>query len=231
VLDGFTITDGYADGSGLQNLGGGLFNSGGRATVRNCRFIGNVASISGGAVFNISGGDATFINCIFVDNMASVFGGAIHNDQQSSPAFINCSLSGNVSTFPLVVGGGGGMYNSLNSSPTVVNSVAWGNISDGVSSDVTAQIASDGSGSMNVTYSCIQDADPSDGSIPFGGAANSNIDDDPLFADADLRLTAPGSPCIGRGDNTSIPAGVTTDLDGNPRRWGGTVDLGAYETQ
>ncbi len=51
----------------------------------------------------------------------------------------------------------------------------------------------------------------------------------------------PASPCIDAGDNTAVPAGVTTDLDGNPRfvdqpevpdTGNGTapiVDMGAYE--
>jgi len=95
-------------------------------------------------------------------------------------------------------------------------------------------------------FSCVKDNDPNDASIPFGGAANGNIDDDPLFADADgaddtvgtldddLRLPA-DSPCIDVGDNTLVPFGVTTDLDGDPRINDGdgdgttTVDMGAYE--
>ena len=54
---------------------------------------------------------------------------------------------------------------------------------------------------------------------------------DPLFvdvADNNLRLS-PSSPAINAGINDSIPAGITTDLDGNQRIRYGTVDMGAYE--
>ena len=56
----------------------------------------------------------------------------------------------------------------------------------------------------------------------------------------DLRLS-PGSPCIDAGDNTAVPLGIDTDLDGNPRfldvpetpdTGNGElpiVDMGAYE--
>lgn len=65
------------------------------------------------------------------------------------------------------------------------------------------------------------------------GTGSNNIDGDPLFINAianNLRLQA-CSPCIDTGNNSDIPGGVTTDLDGNPRIAGATVDMGAYETQ
>jgi hypothetical protein len=47
----------------------------------------------------------------------------------------------------------------------------------------------------------------------------------------DYRLNNGGeNPCVNAGYNTYIPSGVTTDLDGNPRIVGDTVDLGAYES-
>ena len=51
-------------------------------------------------------------------------------------------------------------------------------------------------------------------------------DDDP----GDLRLTTQ-SPAVNRGNDNAIPAGLTTDLDGQPRVYDGRVDIGAYEYQ
>ena len=50
-------------------------------------------------------------------------------------------------------------------------------------------------------------------------------------ANGNIRLQ-PCSPAINAGDNSAVPAGITTDLDGNPRFYNnGTVDMGAYEYQ
>jgi hypothetical protein len=58
-----------------------------------------------------------------------------------------------------------------------------------------------------------------------------NFTNPPLFVhweEADLRLQS-NSPCINAGRNMAFA--TTTDLDGNPRMVGGTVDVGAYEFQ
>jgi hypothetical protein len=130
--------------------------------------------------------------------------------------------------------------------PVIANCILWGN-SDSSGTGQAAQIYS---GTPVVTYSCIQDSNPDDNSIPFGGDANHNIDDNPLFRDAgsgNLRLTG-NSPCIDAGSNAAVPAdafdldadGNTSepapfDLDNRNRSSDGdcdgnaVVDMGAYE--
>lgn len=51
---------------------------------------------------------------------------------------------------------------------------------------------------------------------------------DPLYTDAQAFRPTSYSPVVDAGDDTLVPAAITTDLDGNPRI-DGTVDIGAYE--
>jgi hypothetical protein len=106
---------------------------------------------------------------------------------------------------------GGAIYN-YDSSATVSNCILW------------ADSAPDGPeiyGDCTVSYSDVEG----------GFAGTGNIDADPCFADAggdDFHLLD-DSPCIEVGDPAYSPAGGETDIDGEPRVMGLTVDMGADE--
>ncbi|MBU0618238.1 MAG: hypothetical protein KKI02_11010, partial [Planctomycetes bacterium] len=120
---------------------------------------------------------------------------------------------------------------------TVTNCILWGNTIDSIVLYV--------GGAATVTYSDIEG----------GWEGTGNLDVDPLFVDSDgsdddpntwedndYRLLAE-SACIDAGDNTAVPAWLTSDLDGRLRfadRMGTPdtgegvppiVDMGAYEYQ
>ena len=77
-----------------------------------------------------------------------------------------------------------------------------------------------GSGNIDADPLFVRDPDPGDGDWTTPG------DND--YGDLRLQLT---SPAIDVGDNTAVPVGITTDLDGNPRISNGVVDMGAYEAR
>jgi len=73
--------------------GGAIMNNGGRATIRNCLFIGNSAGWGGG-ILNL--GSSPILNsCTFSENSAVWEGGGIGNYAYSHPMLINCVLWAN----------------------------------------------------------------------------------------------------------------------------------------
>ena len=243
VVQGFTIRNGYAD------LGGAIycdFNS--NPTITNCTITGNSADLGGGIMCGSgSGSSPTITNCTITDNSAER-GGGIYS-YNGNPAITNCIISGNT-----VVGGpeeGGGIYCSTFSTATITNCTITGN-SAGDGGGIYLRFSS---GSVTLT-NCIlwsnapdQISDLSGHSVVtfsnVQGCWPGSIDADPLFVDPDnddYHISA-GSPCIDAADNTAVPTGIDTDLDGNPRFVDdpGTmdtgngkppiVDMGAYEFQ
>lgn len=221
VLDGCAICDGFANGTDVDNLGGGLHSQAGSPLIRNCTFAHNSAGNGGGAC--LIGGGASFVNCVFTGNTASYCGGGLYNEGDAT--VVNCTFTANQGMWR-----GGGVFNA-SGSLSVANCILWGNGRQFRSAyDEWAQASSDSD--LLLAYCCVQDWT---GSIPgqccLGG--------DPLFADAagadgavgtwddDLRLRD-GSPCINAGDAAAVPAGVSTDLQGRPR-FHNAVDMGAYE--
>ena len=114
----------------------------------------------------------------------------------------------------------------------LINSIIWDNEVPSNSSIYSTSYNSD----INISYSLVEDCwievgeDSVEWNEEYGKDGGNNLDEDPLFANSAegyLQLL-PGSPAIDAGDSTvlGLPA---TDILGNPRIIGETIDMGAYE--
>ena len=202
ILDGFTISHGFANGTYPNNEGGGMYNENGSPTVTNCTFSANWAGDGGGMYNNNS--SPTVTNCTFRGNDA-INGGGIYSYNDSSPTVTNSIFSGNHA----MCGGGlenwnsdatlvnctfsgnsadyyGGGINHLcdigwSNTVTLTNCVLWGNTSDHGS-----QIAL-GRSTLSVGYCDIQDEQEKiyKEESPTINWGTGNIGGDPMFVDAD----------------------------------------------
>jgi hypothetical protein len=236
VIDGFTITGGNADVSVVGQAGGGMDINNGSPTVSDCIFHDNFGFYGGGLCSNTASPtitDCTFIhnsagqgggaggggifqvygsskitNCAFIDNSSTNYGGGIDSGYQST-TLVNCTFTDNHGTT------GEAYCDAYANGATFTNCILWG---DSGSSEIVDAL---GNPTTTVTNSDIQG----------GHSGAGNINADPHFVDAasDNVMLQRNSPCINTGSNAAIPAGITTDLAGNPRISGGTVDMGAFE--
>jgi predicted outer membrane repeat protein len=206
--------------------GGAVYNSF-QTPFIGCTFQGNHAT-NGGAIYNAQGERVTLTNSIFSGNFVSndptyggpSYGGAIYNyatspSQAAVSTLINCTVAGNSASGPLARGGG--IYNSEWASSSTLNCIIWGNTSP--------QEPASGADPLFIR-------NPSPGPDGVWGTA----DDD--FGNLQI---SPASPMVDAGNNSSVTAGITTDIAGNPRfadvpttpdTGSGTapiVDMGAYE--
>ncbi|MFZ0449585.1 MAG: choice-of-anchor Q domain-containing protein, partial [Desulfatiglandaceae bacterium] len=220
---------------------GGAISSRGNsnATITNCTFDGNSAYSSGGAIY-ISDSSLMINNCTFSGN--SAFGGGAISSGKSSNMITNCSFWTNSAE------GGGAAIAIWETSDTITNCTFWGNITtvgdgdalNGQMSNVTMTnciLWNDNPGHDEIHHIDAATTVVNYCNIQGGYPGTGNIDVDPLFvtpASGDFHLQA-GSLCIDAGNNTFIPSGITSDLDGEPRVVDGdgnssaVVDMGAYE--
>ncbi len=122
ILDGFTITQGNANGAWGEHmsLGGGMYNRNVSPQISNCIFTRNYAG-DGGGIFNWDA-SPTLTNCMVINNTAE-WGGGMYNLRQS-PCLTSCTFNGNHSNKQ-----GGGIYNDY-SDPIFMYCVLTSNTAD-----------------------------------------------------------------------------------------------------
>jgi hypothetical protein len=206
----------YLTGTVLTNctLVANVNGAANKCSLFGCALLQNVGRLGGGAY------QCALNNCLIMSNTTTTVtgsGGGVYGCDLT-----NCILVDNIST------NGGGAYQS-----TLVNCTVAANTSTrpggGILSCSAANciIYYDNNGdfyanSSPLNYCCVPPPAPS---------GLRNITNAPLFvnlAAGDYHLQSL-SPCINSGNNAYVQ--TTTDLDGNPRSVGGTVDIGAYEYQ
>ncbi len=122
ILDGFTISGGYADGStNNQGLGAGMFNNNGSPTLANLSITGNTAQYGGGMDNNQSSPSLNGVS--FTSNTATNYGGGMEIYTNSAPTLNNVTFSGNSAT-------DGGGINCENSAGTIQSAQFEANSAD-----------------------------------------------------------------------------------------------------
>jgi hypothetical protein len=104
VLDGFSISEGRADGGGWT-IGGGFYSYQGSPTLRNLVIYYNYASSNGGGMF-LNASSPSLTNIGFYHNEAGSNGGGMYN-YISTPELSDCYFLDNDGSIS-----GGGMYNN-----------------------------------------------------------------------------------------------------------------------
>lgn len=212
-------TGSFTNGGALYVNGGFVYEeSFARLRVSNAVFVGNEAENLGGAVMNVSNGASTrveLVNSSFSANRARL-GGVLFVPDVDGPVtqFLNSVLWGNVATQPpadfdaFAQGAGNNIYGDYSEATSRV--------------EIGHSLLQHGLTAPGVVYSQGYETFPSNRLVSLGGLSSA----DPRFSDPALRLRH-DSPAVDAGNDAHNL--TLSDRDGNARRWGARIDMGAYE--
>jgi len=199
--------------------GGGMYNEDNSVVVNGSTFMNNAAASRGGGICNNNAyyneSTTVVVNCSFTGNTATELGGGIYysGDSRSDISVVSCTFTGNSAGTD-----GGGMYKISDNSFSIANCIFWGN-SGGDIYDLNPN--------GNYAHCVISHDNP-------GYYGYNNINTDPLLQE----LADNGGPtqtcALGLGSsaiNAGIAVdGVSADQRGASRPFGGSFDIGAYES-
>ncbi|WP_353128301.1 choice-of-anchor Q domain-containing protein [Parapedobacter pyrenivorans] len=216
--NGSTVTLNNVIFSGNTASTGGAMSTDSEAStvVTNATFSGNSAQ-RGGALSYITAA-AALTNVLISGNSSTVYGGGIFNEE-SQLTITNTTMTGNSAP------SGGAVYVPFSADPPSItgrNNIIWGNSSGIYSLFLIPELR----------YSFLQDE---------AGDPTNIVGADPIFVDprdytdapfvgGDYRLQAL-SPAVDAGNSALYPGDLLLDTDvaGNPRLIGASIDMGAYE--
>ncbi len=237
VIDGFGVRDVYTDNSISSTSIGAVYIRDGAITVTNCAFFNNTSTFGAGPAFYSFNSSVHLENILVFDNVgpgdgAVFLGGSSSSNIESK--VINSRFYDNST----LQAGAAGLY--AFGTLDLINNTFYNNISTGFGGALALQSLH----TKNVHNNIFWANSGTQVSVPTGPTiltnnifqgltVANNFDFDPLFEDAangdfNLQLC---SPAINKGNNDVLPESLTMDADGNPRVFGGTVDIGALEVQ
>jgi hypothetical protein len=204
ITSGFTLKESIVSNNYATSSGGGIRASGPvydglePPIIEDCIVTGNETAEESGGILLYNG--QVKRTSVF-DNHAGTYTGGV--GIQAFATLTNLTISGNTASQ------GGGVEAWGDAHPEVINSIIWDNTPTAVSLF--------GSGDIDITYS----------DIDGGWDGEGNIDDDPLFTDANSGdyTISEGSPCKDAGTADTDGDGEDDITDYN----GSAPDMGAFE--
>jgi len=174
--------------------------------------VANSSYCYGGAIGMYRSYDINIVNNLITENSAK-YGGAIYITE-SNPTLINNTISENIAE----VSGGGIYFYDAASGAIIMNTILWNDSANGQPNEIHTPNPV----LLEIAYSDIKN----------GWEGEGNICEDPLFIGSGNHPYSlqDESPCVNTGtpDTTGLNL-PEFDLAGNPRLYGGRIEMGAYE--